>query len=150
MDNVDSVAAKEGSNRSHIIVDAIGSYLNGDRLPEKDRSLDAIELNLTSEIDRLKHDIQRFTDESAHKDEVIQMKDAEIKRIENIAGYYGQQSTTIIEKLAGISDALTRLVLAGPSQPSKEAVVVSDSGESVAKPKRSIADRLLGRNKETS
>jgi hypothetical protein len=118
--------------------------------PEKGRSPDAIELNLTAEIDRLKHDIQRLTDESAHKDEVIQMKDAEIKRIENMAGYYGQQSATIIEKLAGISDALTRLLPAGPSQPSKEAVVVGDSGESAAKPKRSIVDRLLGRNKETS
>jgi hypothetical protein len=31
LDNVDSVAAKEGSDRSHIIVDAIGLYLNGDR-----------------------------------------------------------------------------------------------------------------------
>lgn len=115
------MATKEGSNRSRIIAEAIGSYVDGSKPPEKD----AIDLKLIDEINVLKNDVQRPTIEAEHKDEIIRMKDDEIKRIEHMAGYYGQQSTTIIEKLAGISHALTRLLPAGPSQPPKDAIVVA-------------------------
>jgi hypothetical protein len=67
----------------------------------------------------LKNDIQRLTIEAEHKNEVTRIKDDKVKRIENMARCYGQHPTTISEKQAGISDALTGLLPAGPSQPPK-------------------------------
>ena len=50
-----------------------------------------------------------------------------------MAGFYGQQSTTIIERLAGISDGLAKLLTAGHSQP-QPVVVASDGEESTTPP----------------
>ncbi|MGZ4904548.1 MAG: hypothetical protein ACXV5F_06295 [Halobacteriota archaeon] len=100
-----------GGNRSHVVTLALESYLsdnNKTRQESGDMTGDMTEVlqNKITELERV----------IAAKDETIQSLNEAAKRYENIAGFYGTESSKVIDKLATISDALTRLLPAAKTE----------------------------------
>ncbi|MGZ4849035.1 MAG: hypothetical protein ACXV2D_06025 [Halobacteriota archaeon] len=82
--------------------------------------------------------IQRM---AADSERYAQAREDEIKRYENIAGYYGTESSKIIDRLAGISEALSKLL---PSAKREEELVdvPLPPTEDVEEPKQGFFSRF--------
>jgi hypothetical protein len=126
-------------------------------------------------VTRLEAELEKRERELRHKDELLYMKtdmierltaqyesfkqarEDEIKRYETIAGFYGSESSKIINRLADVSETLTRLlpsaVSAPPPPPSGEAgaeeVQVPLPEPEEAPSKRPLRERLFRRKPKT-
>jgi hypothetical protein len=124
---------------------------------------------------RLEAELEKGERELRHKDELLYMKtdmierltaqyesfkqarEDEIKRYETIAGFYGSESSKVIDRLADVSEMLTRLLPAAvspaPPPPSGEAgaeEVQAPLPETEDEPpKRSLRERLFRRKPKT-
>jgi hypothetical protein len=126
-------------------------------------------------VTRLEAELEKRERELRHKEELLYMKtdmierltaqyesfkqarEDEIKRYEAIAGFYGSESSKIINRLADVSETLTRLLPSAVSTPTRP-----PSGEAGAEevqaplpepenepPKRTWKERLFRRKPKT-
>jgi hypothetical protein len=126
-------------------------------------------------VTRLEAELEKRERELRHKEELLYMKtdmierltaqyesfkqarEDEIKRYEAIAGFYGSESSKIINRLADVSETLTRLLPSAVSTPTRP-----PSGEAGAEevqaplpepedepPKRTWRERLFRRKPKT-
>ena len=172
----DKQASSENSSRSKIVAAALGAYLGGGRESEGTAEEDLGALMVLREtVMRLEAELEKGERELRHKDELLYMKtdmierltaqyesfkqarEDEIKRYETIAGFYGSESSKVIDRLADVSEMLTRLLPAAvspaPPPPSGEAgaeEVQAPLPETEDEPpKRSLRERLFRRNPKT-
>lgn len=172
----DKEASSENSSRSKIVAAALGAYLGGGRESEGTAEEDLGTLMVPREtVMRLEAELEKGERELRHKDELLYMKtdmierltaqyesfkqarEDEIKRYETIAGFYGSESSKIINRLADVSETLTRLLPSAVSTPPPH-----PSGEVGAEevqaplpepedepPKRPLRERLFRRKPKT-
>jgi metal-responsive CopG/Arc/MetJ family transcriptional regulator len=172
----DKQASSENSSRSKIVAAALEEYLGGARESEGTADEDLGMLMVPREtVTRLEAELEKRERELRHKDELLYMKtdmierltaqyesfkqarEDEIKRYETIAGFYGSESSKIINRLADVSETLTRLlpsaVSAPPPPPSGEAgaeeVQVPLPEPEEAPSKRPLRERLFRRKPKT-
>lgn len=172
----DKQASSENSSRSKIVAAALEVYLGRARESEGTEDEDLGMLMVPREtVTRLEAELEKRERELRHKEELLYMKtdmierltaqyesfkqarEDEIKRYETIAGFYGSESSKIINRLADVSETLTRLlpsaVLAPPPPASGEAgaedVQAPLPVPEEAPPKRSLRERLFRRNPKT-
>jgi len=172
----DKQASSENSSRSKIVAAALEVYLGGARESEGTAHEDLGVLMVPREtVTRLEAELEKRERELRHKEELLYMKtdmierltaqyesfkqarEDEIKRYETIAGFYGSESSKIINRLADVSETLTRLlpsaVSAPPPPPSGEAgseeVQAPLPEPEEAPPKRSLTERLFRRKPKT-
>jgi metal-responsive CopG/Arc/MetJ family transcriptional regulator len=172
----DKQATSENSSRSKIVAAALEAYLGGARESEgtADENLEMLMVPRET-VTRLETELEKRERELRHKDELLYMKtdmierltaqyesfkqarEDEIKRYEAIAGFYGSESSKIINRLADVSETLTRLLPAAASSPPPAA-----RGEAAAEevqaplpepedeaPKRPLRERLFRRKPKT-
>jgi predicted transcriptional regulator len=168
----DKQASSENSSRSKIVAAALEAYLDGGRESEGTAEEDLGTLMVPRETAaRLEAELEKRERELRHKDELLYMKtdmierltaqyesfkqarEDEIKRYETIAGFYGSESSKVIDRLADVSEMLTRLLPAAVSTPSP--VPSSEAGAEEVQaplpetedepPKRSLRERLFRR-----
>jgi metal-responsive CopG/Arc/MetJ family transcriptional regulator len=176
LDAADKQASSENSSRSKIVAAALGAYLGGGRESEGTAEEDLGTLMVPREtVMRLEAELEKGERELRHKDELLYMKtdmierltaqyesfkqarEDEIKRYETIAGFYGSESSKVIDRLADVSEMLTRLLPAAVST-----AAPPPSGEAGAEevqaplpetedepPKRSLRERLFRRKPKT-
>jgi predicted transcriptional regulator len=176
LDAADKQASSENSSRSKIVAAALGAYLGGGRESEGTAEEDLGALMVLREtVMRLEAELEKGEREFRHKDELLYMKtdmierltaqyesfkqarEDEIKRYETIAGFYGSESSKVIDRLADVSEMLTRLLPAAvspaPPPPSGEAgaeEVQAPLPETEDEPpKRSLRERLFRRKPKT-
>ena len=176
LDAADKQASSENSSRSKIVAAALGAYLGGGRESEGTAEEDLGALMVLREtVMRLEAELEKGERELRHKDELLYMKtdmierltaqyesfkqarEDEIKRYETIAGFYGSESSKVIDRLADVSEMLTRLLPAAvspaPPPPSGEAgaeEVQAPLPETEDEPpKRSLRERLFRRKPKT-
>jgi hypothetical protein len=176
LDAADKQASSENSSRSKIVAAALGAYLGGGRESESTAEEDLGTLMVPREtVMRLEAELEKGERELRHKDELLYMKtdmierltaqyesfkqarEDEIKRYETIAGFYGSESSKVIDRLADVSEMLTRLLPAAvspaPPPPSGEAgaeEVQAPLPETEDEPpKRSLRERLFRRKPKT-
>jgi predicted transcriptional regulator len=172
----DKQASSENSSRSKIVAAALEAYLGGARESEGTADEDLGMLMVPREtVTRLEAELEKRERELRHKDELLYMKtdmierltaqyesfkqarEDEIKRYEAIAGFYGSESSKIINRLADVSETLTRLLPSAVSTPTRP-----PSGEAGAEevqaplpepedepPKRTWRERLFRRKPKT-
>ena len=172
----DKEASSENSSRSKIVAAALEAYLGGARESEGTADDDLGMLMVPREtVTRLEAELERRERELRHKEELLYMKtdmierltaqyesfkqarEDEIKRYETIAGFYGSESSKIINRLADVSETLTRLLPSAVSTPPPR-----PSGEVGAEevqaplpepedepPKRPLRERLFRRKPKT-
>ena len=172
----DKQARAEKSSRSKIVAAALDAYLG--KTPASERSVDEDLETLMVPRDtviRLEAELDKRDRELRHKEELLFMKtdmierltaqyesfklarEDEIKRYETIAGFYGSESSKVIDRLADVSEALTRLL---PQAVSSTSQTTQQEGESeeVQAPlpeleeepsKRSLRERLFRRKPKT-
>ena len=172
----DKQASSENSSRSKIVAAALEAYLGGGRESEGTAEEDLGALMVLREtVMRLEAELEKGERELRHKDELLYMKtdmierltaqyesfkqarEDEIKRYETIAGFYGSESSKVIDRLADVSEMLTRLLPAAvspaPPPPSGEAgaeEVQAPLPETEDEPpKRSLRERLFRRKPKT-
>jgi predicted transcriptional regulator len=172
----DKQASSENSSRSKIVAAALGAYLGGGRESEGTAEEDLGTLMVPREtVMRLEAELEKGERELRHKDELLYMKtdmierltaqyesfkqarEDEIKRYETIAGFYGSESSKVIDRLADVSEMLTRLLPAAvspaPPPPSSKAgaeEVQAPLPETEDEPpKRSLRERLFRRKPKT-
>jgi len=172
----DNQARSENSSRSKIVAAALDAYLG--KTPANERSADSRLETLMVPRDtviRLETELEKRERELRHKDELLFMKtdmierltaqyesfklarEDEIKRYETIAGFYGSESSKVIDRLADVSEALTRLLPQSASSPSLRTQNEVEPEEVQAPlpeleeepPKRSFRDRLFRRKPKT-
>jgi len=172
----DNQARSENSSRSKIVAAALDAYLG--KTPANERSADSRLETLMVPRDtviRLETELEKRERELRHKDELLFMKtdmierltaqyesfklarEDEIKRYETIAGFYGSESSKVIDRLADVSEALTRLLPQSASSPSLRTQNEVEPEEVQAPlpeleeepPKRSLRDRLFRRKPKT-
>ena len=176
LDAADKQASSENSSRSKIVAAALEAYLGGGRESEGTAEEDLGALMVLREtVMRLEAELEKGEREFRHKDELLYMKtdmierltaqyesfkqarEDEIKRYETIAGFYGSESSKVIDRLADVSEMLTRLLPAAvspaPPPPSGEAgaeEVQAPLPETEDEPpKRSLRERLFRRKPKT-
>jgi hypothetical protein len=124
---------------------------------------------------RLETELEKRERELRHKEELLLMKtdmierltaqyesfklarEDEIKRYETIAGFYGSESSKVIDRLADVSEALTRLLPQSvplSSQPTGDEIEAEEVQAPLPEldeepPKRSLRDRLFRRKPKT-
>jgi len=172
----DKQASSENSSRSKIVAAALEAYLGGARESEGTADEDLGMLMVPREtVTRLEAELEKRERELRHKEELLYMKtdmierltaqyesfkqarEDEIKRYEAIAGFYGSESSKIINRLADVSETLTRLLPSAVSTPTRP-----PSGEAGAEevqaplpepedepPKRTWRERLFRRKPKT-
>jgi hypothetical protein len=172
----DKQARSENSSRSKIVAAALDAYLGTTRAEghSADKNLETVLVPRDTVI-RLETELEKQERELHHKDELLFMKtdmierltaqyesfklarEDEIKRYETIAGFYGSESSKVIDRLADVSEALTRLLpqpVSSPSQSTEDDI----EGEEVqaplpeldeGPPKRSLRERLFRRKPKT-
>ena len=172
----DKQASSENSSRSKIVAAALEAYLGGARESEGTADEDLGMLMVPREtVTRLEAELEKRERELRHKEELLYMKtdmierltaqyesfkqarEDEIKRYEAIAGFYGSESSKIINRLADVSETLTRLLPPAVSTPTRP-----PSGEAGAEevqaplpepedepPKRPWRERLFRRKPKT-
>ncbi|MGD0171659.1 MAG: hypothetical protein ABSB81_06005 [Halobacteriota archaeon] len=172
----DKEASSENSSRSKIVAAALEAYLGGARESEGTADEDLGMLMVPREtVTRLEAELEKRERELRHKEELLYMKtdmierltaqyesfkqarEDEIKRYETIAGFYGSESSKIINRLADVSETLTRLLPSAVSTPPPH-----PSGEVGAEevqaplpepedepPKRPLRERLFRRKPKT-
>ena len=125
----DKQASSENSSRSKIVAAALEAYLGG--APESEGTADeglGMLMVPRETVTRLEAELEKRERELRHKEELLYMKtdmierltaqyesfkqarEDEIKRYEAIAGFYGSESSKIINRLADVSETLTRLL----------------------------------------
>jgi len=172
----DKRASSENSSRSKIVVAALEEYLGESR--ESDDKVDDLGMLMVprEEVARLEAELDKRERELRHKEELLYMKtdmierltaqyesfkqarEDEIKRYEAIAGFYGSESSKIIDRLADISETLTRLLPAAVTPPSRPPGDEESGGEVQAPlpeaeetmSKRPWRERLFGRKPNTT
>jgi len=172
----DKRASSENSSRSKIVAAALEAYFGGARESEGSADEDLGMLMVPREtVTRLEAELEKRERELRHKEELLYMKtdmierltgqyesfkqarEDEIKRYEAIAGFYGSESSKIINRLADVSETLTRLLPSAVSTPTRP-----PSGEAGAEevqaplpepedepPKRTWRERLFRRKPKT-
>ncbi|MGZ4851740.1 MAG: hypothetical protein ACXV3D_00930 [Halobacteriota archaeon] len=172
----DKQASSENSSRSKIVAAALEAYLGEGRESEGTADEDLGMLMVPREtVTRLEAELEKRERELRHKEELLYMKtdmierltaqyesfkqarEDEIKRYEAIAGFYGSESSKIINRLADVSETLTRLLPSAVSTPTPP-----PSGEAGAEevqaplpepedepPKRPWRERLFRRKPKT-
>ena len=172
----DKQASSENSSRSKIVAAALEAYFGGARESEGTADEDLGMLMVPREtVTRLEAELEKRERELRHKEELLYMKtdmierltaqyesfkqarEDEIKRYEAIAGFYGSESSKIINRLADVSETLTRLLPSAVSTPTRP-----PSGEAGAEevqaplpepedepPKRTWRERLFRRKPKT-
>ena len=172
----DKQASSENSSRSKIVAAALEAYFGGARESEGSADEDLGMLMVPREtVTRLEAELEKRERELRHKEELLYMKtdmierltgqyesfkqarEDEIKRYEAIAGFYGSESSKIINRLADVSETLTRLLPSAVSTPTRPS-----SGEAGAEevqaplpepedepPKRTWRERLFRRKPKT-
>jgi hypothetical protein len=172
----DKQARSENSSRSKIVAAALEAYV-GRTHKNEGRTDEEIERLMVPRdtVVRLEAELEKRERELRHKDELLFMKtdmierltaqyesfkqarEAEITRYEAIAGFYGSESSKVIDRLADVTETLTRLL---PPAVSPAVPPTQDEGavEEVhaplpepdeAPPKRSLRARLFGRKPKT-
>lgn len=172
----DKQARSENSSRSSIVAAALDAYLvttraNGHSAEKR------LETPLVSRetVIRLETELEKRERELRHKEELLFMKtdmierltaqyesfklarEDEIKRYETIAGFYGSESSKVIDRLADVSEALTRLLPQSvplSSQPTGDEIEAEEVQAPLPEldeepPKRSLRDRLFRRKPKT-
>jgi predicted transcriptional regulator len=168
----DKQARSENSSRSKIVAAALGAYLNTTRANEQsaEKHLETLMVPRDTVI-RLETELEKRERELHHKEELLFMKtdmierltaqyesfklarEDEIKRYETIAGFYGSESSKVIDRLADVSEALTRLLPQPMSSPLESIQDDIEDAEVKAPlpelddetPKRSLRERLFRR-----
>lgn len=172
----DRQARSENSSRSKIVAAALEAYVGQKREKESVANDELETLMVPREtVMRLEAELEQQQRELRHKDELLFMKtdmierltaqyesfkqarEAEITRYEAIAGFYGSESSKIIDRLADVTEILTRLL--PPAVPSDLAhSQVDEAADRVqaplpepeeAQPKRSLRERLFGGRPKT-
>ena len=134
----DKQASSENSSRSRIVAAALEAYFGGARESEGTADEDVGMLMVPREtVMRLEAELEKRERELRHKEELLYMKtdmierltgqyesfkqarEDEIKRYEAIAGFYGSESSKIINRLADVSETLTRLLPSAVSTPTR-------------------------------
>jgi hypothetical protein len=172
----DKQARSENSSRSKIVAAALDAYLGTTRANEHnaDERLETLMVPRDTVI-RLETELEKRERELRHKDELLFMKtdmierltaqyesfklarEDEIKRYETIAGFYGSESSKVIDRLADVSEALTRLLpqaVPSPSQPTQDEEEAEEVQAPLPEldeepPKRSLRERLFRRKPKT-
>jgi hypothetical protein len=172
----DKQARSENSSRSKIVAAALDAYLGKTCVSERSAEKDLETLMVPRDtVIRLEAELEKRERELRHKEELLFMKtdmierltaqyesfklarEDEIKRYETIAGFYGNESSKVIDRLADVSEALTRLL---PQAVSSTSQPTQDGGESeeVQAPlpeleeessKRTLRERLFRRKPKT-
>ena len=172
----DKQARSENSSRSKIVAAALDAYLGKTHASERSAEKDLETLMVPRDtVIRLEAELEKRERELRHKEELLFMKtdmierltaqyesfklarEDEIKRYETIAGFYGNESSKVIDRLADVSEALTRLL---PQAVSSTSQLTQDEGESeeVQAPlpeleeessKRTLRERLFRRKPKT-
>ena len=172
----DKQASSENSSRSKIVAAALEAYLGGARESEGTADEDLGMLMVPREtVTRLEAELEKRERELRHKEELLYMKtdmierltaqyesfkqarEDEIKRYETIAGFYGSESSKIINRLADVSETLTRLLPSAVSAPpppasgeaGAEEVQVPLPEPEEAPSKRPLRERLFRRKPKT-
>jgi hypothetical protein len=168
----DKQARSENSSRSKIVAAALDSYLGTKRANghSTDTRLETLMVPRETVI-RLETELEKRDRELRHKEELLFMKtdmierltaqyetfklarEDEIKRYETIAGFYGSESSKVIDRLADVSEALTRLLpqpVSSALQSTRDEVEAEEVQAPLPKldeepPKRSLRDRLFRR-----
>ena len=168
----DKQASSENSSRSKVVTAALEAYLSGGSEIESTSEEDLEMLMAPREtVTRLEAELEKRERELRHKEELLYMKtdmierltaqyesfkharEDEIKRYEAIAGFYGSESSKVIDRLADVTETLTRLLPAAVSIPSPPPNAEAGAEEVPAplpeteneQPKRSLMERLFGR-----
>ena len=172
----DKQARSENSSRSKIVTAALDAYLGTTRANEHsaDKRLETLMVPRDTVI-RLETELEKRERELHHKEELLFMKtdmierltaqyesfklarEDEIKRYETIAGFYGSESSKVIDRLADVSEALTRLLpqpVSSPLQSTQDEVEAEEVQAPLPEideepPKRSLRDRLFRRKPKT-
>ena len=172
----DKQARSENSSRSKIVAAALDTYLGTTRANEHsaDERLETLMVPRDTVI-RLETELEKRERELRHKEELLFMKtdmierltaqyesfklarEDEIKRYETIAGFYGSESSKVIDRLADVSEALTRLLPQSvplSSQPTGDEIEAEEVQAPLPEldeepPKRSLRDRLFRRKPKT-
>ena len=172
----DQQARSENSSRSKIVAAALDAYLVTKRANghSKDQRLETPLVPRNTMI-RLETELEKRERELRHKDELLLMKtdmierltaqyesfklarEDEIKRYETIAGFYGSESSKVIDRLADVSEALTRLLpqpAPSPLQSTQDEVEAEEVQAPLPEldeepPKRSLRQRLFRRKPKT-
>jgi hypothetical protein len=172
----DKLARSENSSRSKIVAAALDAYLGTTRANEHsaDERLETLMVPRDTVI-RLETELEKRERELRHKEELLFMKtdmierltaqyesfklarEDEIKRYETIAGFYGSESSKVIDRLADVSEALTRLLPQSvplSSQPTGDEIEAEEVQAPLPEldeepPKRSLRDRLFRRKPKT-
>jgi len=172
----DKQASSENSSRSKIVAAALEAYLSGGSESEGISEEDLATLMVPRETaKRLEAELEKRERELRHKDELLYMKtdmierltaqyesfkqarEDEIKRYETIAGFYGSESSKVIDRLADVSEMLTRLLPAALSTPASPLGGEAGAEEVQAPlpetgdepPKLSLRERLFRRKPKT-
>jgi hypothetical protein len=172
----DKQARSENSSRSKIVAAALDVYLGTTKVNEysADERLETLMVPRET-VTRLETELEKRERELRHKEELLFMKtdmierltaqyesfklarEDEIKRYETIAGFYGSESSKVIDRLADVSEALTRLLPQSvplSSQPTQDEVEAEEVQAPLPEldeepPKRSLRDRLFRRKPKT-
>jgi len=172
----DKQARSENSSRSKIVTAALDAYLGSTRANghSADKRLETLMVPRDTVI-HLETELEKRERELHHKEELLFMKtdmierltaqyesfklarEDEIKRYETIAGFYGSESSKVIDRLADVSEALTRLLpqpVSSPLQLTQEEVEAEEVQAPLPEideepPKRSLRERLFRRKPKT-
>ena len=172
----DKQARSENSSRSKIVTAALDAYLGSTRANghSADKRLETLMVPRDTVI-HLETELEKRERELHHKEELLFMKtdmierltaqyesfklarEDEIKRYETIAGFYGSESSKVIDRLADASEALTRLLpqpVSSPLQSTQEEVEAEEVQAPLPEideepPKRSLRERLFRRKPKT-
>jgi hypothetical protein len=170
----DKQASSENSSRSKIVVAALEAYLGGESESENTVEEDLALMVPRETVTRLEAELEKRERELRHKEELLYMKtdmierltaqyesfkqarEDEIKRYEAIAGFYGSESSKVIDRLADVTETLTRLLPAAVSTPpplsgeaGAEEVPAPLSETEGEPPKQSLRERLFRRKPKT-
>lgn len=166
----DRLARSENSSRSKIVAAALEAYV-GETSKKEGLVSDELESLMVPRetVVRLEAELEQQQRELRHKDELLFMKtdmierltaqyesfkqarEAEITRYETIAGFYGSESSKIIDRLADVTETLTRLLPPATSSdlPHLQADEAGDRVQAPlpeleeARPKRSLRELLF-------
>lgn len=172
----DRLARSENSSRSKIVAAALEAYVGETREKEGVASDELESLMVPREtVMRLEAELEQQQRELRHKDELLFMKtdmierltaqyesfkqarEAEINRYEAIAGFYGSESSKIIDRLADVTEILTHLL--PPAPPSDLSHLQANEADDriqaplpeaeETQPKRSLRELLFGSKSKT-
>jgi metal-responsive CopG/Arc/MetJ family transcriptional regulator len=166
----DRLARSENSSRSKIVTAALEAYV-GETSKKEGLVSDELESLMVPRetVVRLEAELEQQQRELRHKDELLFMKtdmierltaqyesfkqarEAEITRYEAIAGFYGSESSKIIDRLADVTETLSRLLPPATSSDLPH-LQADEGGDRVqaplpepeqVKPKRSLRELLF-------